>query len=156
MKIKLYLDKKKVFIYIMAFLICFPSFVAGGQMDKWELYFIATDGSKYFYDIQSIVRTPKTMTRTDNKKRIFRPRQENKKAWMVKVREKIFFSGHDYELSESKVLREFDCSTKKVHTLMRSNFHKNSPLQIKGETGVWEGINSEPQLEILYNIVCPS
>jgi hypothetical protein len=139
----------------MAFLICFPSIVAGGQVDKWRLYYTATDESKYFYDIQSIVQTTKPLTET-NKKRIVRSRQKNKKAWMIKVKEKIIFNGPDYELSESKVLREFDCSAKKVHTLMRSNFYKNGTLQIKGKMGVWQGIDSEPQLGPLYNIVCPS
>lgn len=158
MKIKIHFNKKKVLLYIMALLVCFvcfSSFVAGGQEDKWRLYYTATDGSKYFYDIQSIVRTSKTLTKTD-KRRTVRSQQRNKKAWLVKVREKIFFSGPDYELKESKMLREFDCSTKKVHTLMRSNFYKNGTIQIKGKTGVWQGIDSEPQLETLYNLVCPS
>lgn len=152
---KIHLNKKKVFIYIMAFLICFPSFVAGGQVDKWRLYYTATDGSKYFYDIQSIVQTSKSVTKTD-KRRIIKSHQKNKKAWMVKVKEKIIFNGPDYELSESKVLREFDCPTKKVHTLMRSNFYKNGTLKIKGKTGLWQGIDTEPQLNTLYNLVCPS
>jgi Surface-adhesin protein E len=155
MKITFYLNKKRGIIYIMAFLICFPSFVAGGQADKWILYYTATDGSKYFYDMQSIIQTPKTLTATDKKPTV-RSRQKNKKAWMVKVKEKIIFNGPDYELSESKMLREFDCSTKKVHILMRTNFYKNGTLQVKGKMGIWQGIDSEPQLETLYNIVCPS
>jgi len=142
----------------MTFLICFvciPSFIVQGQEDKWKLYYTATDGSKYFYDIQSIERTSKTLTKTA-KRRIVRSRQINKQAWIVKVREKIFFNGPDYELNESKVLREFDCSNKKVHTLMRSNFYKNGTQQIKGKTGVWQGIDSEPQLKTLYNVACSS
>ena len=142
----------------MAFLVCFacfPLFGAGGQADIWRLYYTVTDGSKYFYDSQSIVRASKAVTKTD-KKRIVRSRQKNKKAWMVKVRERIIYSGPNYELSESKVFREFDCSTKKVHTLMRSNIYKNGTIHIKGKMGVWQGIDSEPQLETLCNLVCPS
>jgi hypothetical protein len=50
---------------------------------------------------------------------------------------------------------EFDCSTKKVHTLMRSKHYRNGTQQIKGQTGIWEDIGSEPFLEALYHIVCP-
>lgn len=155
MKITIHLNNKKVFIYVVAFLICFSSFVAGGQGDKWKLYHTATDGSKFFYDMQSVVQTPKTLTKMDKKPTV-RSRQKIKREWMVKVREKIVFNGPDYELSESKVLREFDCSAKKVHTLMRSNLYKNGTLKIKGKMSVWQGIDSEPQLGTLYNIVCPS
>jgi hypothetical protein len=158
MKIKINFNKKKALLYIMASLVCFvcfPAFIARGQEDKWKLHYTATDGSKYFYDSQSMARTSEAITKTD-KRTIVKSRQRNKKASQVKVREKIIFNRPDYELNESKVLREFDCSAKKVHSLMRSNFYKNGTLQIKGKTDIWEEIDSESNLESLYKIVCPS
>jgi hypothetical protein len=158
MKIKINSNKKRALLYIMALIVCFvclPSFVAGGEEDKWRLYYTATDGSKYFYDSQSIVRTSKASTKIDNRRNV-KSRQRNRKAWQVKVREKIVFNKPDYELNESKILREFECSTKKVHTLMRSKFYKNGTQQIKGQSGIWEDIDSAPFFEILYHIVCPS
>jgi len=56
----------------------------------------------------------------------------------------IVFSKPAYELNKAKVLREFDCSKKKVHILMKSNLFKNGSLQIKGEMLGWQGIDSEP------------
>lgn len=158
MKLKIDFNKKKALLYIMALIVCFvclPAFVAIGQEDKWRLYYTATDGSKYFYDSHSIVRTSKASTKIDNRRNV-RPRQRNGKAWLVKVREKIVFNRPDYELNESKILMEFDCSTTKVHTLMRSKFYKDGTQQIKGQTGIWEDIDSAPFLEALYHIVCPS
>jgi hypothetical protein len=143
MKIKINSNNKRVLFYIMALIVCFvclPSFVARGQEDKWRLYYTATDGSKYFYDSQSIVRTSKASTKIDNRRNV-KSRQRNRKAWLVKVREKIVFNRPDYELNESKILREFECSTKKVHTLMRSKFYKDGTQQIKGQSGIWEDID---------------
>lgn len=158
MKIEIHFSRKKSLLFVMGFLvcvICFPTFVVRGQDDKWELYYTANKGSEYYYDVQSIDRTSKILTKKDTR-RFIRSRQKIKKAWMVKVREKIIFIGPDSELNESKILREFDCSAKKAHILMRSDFHKNGTLQIKGKSAVWKGIDSEPQLDTLFSLVCPS
>lgn len=148
---------KKCLLFVTAFLVCFicsHSFAAGKQEDKWRMYYSADDGCQYFYNPQSIVQTAKTVNKTDQRRKV-KSRQRNKKAWLVKVREKMVFNESHSELGESKVLREFDCSEKKVHTLMRSNFYKNGALQIKGKTGVWQGIDSEPHLIRLFHVVCP-
>jgi hypothetical protein len=152
-------NKKKMPISMIALLFCFvsfPSFV-GGQEDAWRHYYTSCDGSKFFYDTQSIVRTAKTYDTTNTRRDVrARAQQRNKNSWMVKLREKTIFSRSDHELHESKVLWEIDCSAEKIHTLMRSNFHKNGTVKINGATGVWKGIDSEPQLDALYKLVCSS
>jgi len=159
--IKTKFNKKKALLCIAALVIsflCLPSFVAGGQ-EEWRLYYTGTDGSKYFYDLHSIARRLKTPETKTKDRRIPRSdRRDVNARLMVKVTEKVVVNRPDDELKESKIIREFDCSARKVHTLMKSNFYKNGTMQVKGQTGMWkdEDIDSAPFLKTLYAIACPS
>ena len=154
---KIHCGKRKAFLSVtntLVSLLFFTSLAVAEKGDRWRLYYTVPNVSQHFYDSRSIVQTSKTVTKK-NRARIARSRKISKKAWIAKVNEKIVFNKPDCELKESKVLREFDCSAKKVHTLMRSNVYRNGTLQIKGKLGIWQGIDSEPQLETLRNFVCP-
>lgn len=146
---------KVINLYITIILIsvfCFLSIHAMAEEDTWRIYYISPDGTKYFYDSKSMVRTSKELFKTTKKR--FRRRKVRSKVWLVKVKEKTVFNKPDNRLIESRILREFDCSEKKVRMVMKSDFFKNGTQKIELKTRPWENIDSKPFYEILNGIVC--
>jgi hypothetical protein len=99
---------------------CFLSIHAMAEEDTWRIYYISPDGTKYLYDSKSVVRTSKELFETTKKS--FKPRKVRSKVWLVKVKEKTVFNKPDNRLIESRILREFDCSEKRVRMVMKSDF----------------------------------
>ncbi len=139
-------------IWISVF--CFLSIHAMAEEYGWKFYYTTPDGTKHFYDSKSIIRTSQGPINTS--KRRIKTRKARSKVWLVKVKEKAVFNKPDYKLKESRILREFDCSERKVRMLMKSDFYKDGTQKIEIKTRPWENIGSEPFFEVLYEIVCPS
>jgi hypothetical protein len=139
---------------LMIYIIGFCSVYARAEENGWGLYYSSPDGSKYYYDSTSIARSSKN--RITTRQRRSRTPKTYSKAWIVKVKEKVIFNNPDDQLKESLILREFDCSKKKVRMLMKSESYKNGSNAIEGKIRPWEDIDSKPFYEDLYKIVCPS
>jgi len=142
---------------ITLLLICSVSFFsvyAGAEENRWALYYTGTDGAKYYYDSTSITRSSRK--RVTTRQRRFRIPQRHRRAWMVKVKEKVIFNNPNDKLKQSLISREFDCSKKKVRMLMKSDSYKNGSEAIEGKMRPWEDIDSRPFYKDLYKIVCPS
>lgn len=139
---------------LLIYIVCFLSVYAGAEEGRWELYYTSPDVTKHYYDSKSINRSSKGRIATPQ--RHVKTRKSHSKVWVVKVKEKIVFNKPDHKLEESKILREFDCSKKKVRMLMKSESYKNGSQEIEGKTRMWKNIDSEPFYEDLYEIVCPS
>jgi hypothetical protein len=139
---------------LLIYIACFLSVYARAEEGRWELYYASPDGTKHYYDSKSITRSSRGHITTPQR-RIKTPKGYSR-VWIVKVKEKIIFNNPDYELKESLILREFDCSKKKVRMLMKSESYKNGSQKIEGKTCPWKNIDSEPFYENLYEIVCPS
>jgi hypothetical protein len=157
---RFFLNRRKkqpnvIYICVTVLLICtFPSSfpqVVRGETDQWLLYYTAADGSRYFYDTKSIKMSSKIPSRTYG--RNFRSPKYDKKAWLIKVREKIV-ARPDRELKEARILREFDCTDRKVRILTASKFHRNGNEEIEGRVGPWVDIESAISYETLYQVVC--
>ena len=150
---------KATHLCITLLLICIVGFFsvsAGAEGNRWALYYTDTDGAKYYYDSTSITRSSKN--RITTRQRRSRNFKRYSKVWIVKVKvkEKVIFNNPDNKLKESLMLREFDCSKKKVRMLMKSESYKNGSEAIEGKIRPWEDIDSKPFYENLYKIVCPS
>lgn len=139
---------------LLIYIVCFLSVYARAEENRWELYYTTPGGTKHFYDLKSIIRISKSHIKTP-KGRI-KTREGDTKVLLAKVKEKIIFNNPDYKLKESLILREFDCSKRKVHMLMKNESYKNGSRKIEGKTFPWENIDSEPFYEALYEIVCQS
>jgi hypothetical protein len=134
--------------------VCFFSIYAKAEENGWKLYYTNPDGTKHFYDLKSITLTSKVRITTPQRR--IKTRKGYTKVLLVKVKEKIIFNNPDSKLTESSILREFDCSKSKVRMLMKSEFFKDGSRKIEWKSGLWKSIDSEPFYKALYEIVCQS
>ena len=81
-------------------------------------------------------------------------RRNIEKAWLIKVREKIVVGRPDSKLQERIILREFDCSDRKIRILTTIKVYRDGNEEIEGRVGPWVDIGSEISNETLYRTVC--
>lgn len=144
------------FTAFLIFIICVFSVYAGATENRWILYYIDPDDTEYYYDSESIIHTSKSQIKISKGRtsKSSKSRRNYTVVRFVQVKEKIIFNNIGLKLKESRIIREFDCSKRKVRTIMKSETYKNGFQNIEGKICPWENINSEPIYEILYKIVC--
>jgi hypothetical protein len=143
------------FAVLLLFVICFFSFYADAEENRWHLYYTDPKGTEHYYDSKNIIHTSKVIleAQTSTKRRPRTPKKYTK-VLVVKLREKLVFNNPGYPLKESIILREFDCSRNMIRTLMISDTYKNNFKKIEGKAQPWENVSSKPSYEALYEIVC--
>jgi len=148
-------EKVMNFTVLLLYVVFFFLVHADAKEKKWDIYYTDPDGTEHYYDLKNITRTSKVIleTQASTKKRIRTPKKYTK-VLMVKLREKLVFNNPGYQLKESRILREFDCSGNMIRTLMISDTYKNGFKRIEGKAQPWENISSKPSYEALYEIVC--
>ena len=129
-----YDNQRKVlsFVVLLLCIVCLFIVSADAEKNNWSLYYTDPDGIEHYYDSKSIIRTSKTIPKTQaSTKRRVRTREKYTKVLLVKVREKLVFNNPECPLKESRILRQIDCSKNMIRTLMTSETYKADSLRFQ-------------------------
>jgi hypothetical protein len=150
-----YLQKTVNFVLLLFCVIHLCLVCAGAEENTWYLYYTEPGGTERYYDLKSIIRTSKSIPKTQalSIKRV-RTRERSTKESLIKVREKLIVNNPESPLRESRILREINCSRNMIRSLMTSETYKTGFKKIEGKTQQWDNISSNPSYEALREIVC--